>query len=169
MDESVYDFLRKADLLELVQGLEGLGVKSFENLDELEPEDYDDIGMKKLHKRRFERALQAQKTNVVQPSMPEAKRRRLDQEAAETVAGPPLCGNAEQPAYPQPELVGRGMSQEGRAVPSSNQEVQARSQSNLPVNMHNQEGKAASSLKPEHQSSGRSDLPDRMQSQGGKA
>ena len=72
MDAAVQLFLEQADLKEFAQPLQDLGVCKLDDLSQLEADDLTEIGMKKLQKRRFERAMQSRSE-----AEPEAKRQRV--------------------------------------------------------------------------------------------
>lgn len=72
MDAAVQLFLEQADLKEFAQPLLDLGVCKLDDLSQLEADDLTEIGMKKLQKRRFEKAMQSRSETE-----PEAKRQRV--------------------------------------------------------------------------------------------
>lgn len=57
MDPFVLQFLKQAGVEDHKQGFEDLGVMHLRDLQEIEPEDLDGLGMKKIPRRRFERML----------------------------------------------------------------------------------------------------------------
>ncbi|CAJ1378104.1 unnamed protein product [Effrenium voratum] len=76
--EGVEAFLKDAGLSDFLQALSDLGVRSLEDLKELEPDDLEEIGMKKLQKRRLARTLGASERDAEPPE----KRPRLEKPVA---------------------------------------------------------------------------------------
>lgn len=64
---TLQQFLKDAGLQDFAGALEGLGVQTVKDLEELEPEDYEEIGMKKLQKRRLERHLGMLESDAKRP------------------------------------------------------------------------------------------------------
>ena len=77
MDAAVHTFLQEADLQEFAEPLHNLGVQKLEDLKDLETDDFQEIGMKKLQKRRFDRALESKFGNGVPVNEPDPKRQRV--------------------------------------------------------------------------------------------
>ena len=78
MDAAVHTFLQEADLQQFAEPLQNLGVQKLEDLKDLETDDFQEIGMKKLQKRRFDRALESQFGEPGVPvNEPDPKRQRV--------------------------------------------------------------------------------------------
>ena len=100
MDKALREFLQQAGVEDYEKDfVEKLELTKLAHLDQLELADLDELGMGRMPRRSFERALQAWKQME-----PEQKRRRLAEEAARP---PPSLGRGGADFFGAPDGHGR--------------------------------------------------------------